>query len=152
MDSVPFVRLLSMAVSCALEDLHGELTAAGHPNLRPAHGYALNAILSGCTTASLIAPRLGMTKQGAAKLLQTLLEEGYVTQGEVDSTDARRKPFSLTPLGSEAIALSVSIQQRIQTDWADIVGSSNMATTCQALETAVRAISDGDLPAVRPAW
>jgi len=151
-DTVPFVRLLSMAVSAALEELHRELAEQGHPHLRPAHGYALNAILNGYSTASTIAPRLGMTKQGAAKLLQNLLDDGYVSFEEVEGGDGRRKPFMLTDLGREAINLSVAIQQRIEDDWSEVVGPRRMATTRKSLQSAVQAVSNGELPAVRPAW
>ncbi len=48
---MPLVRLLSMAVTVALESLHEELARAGHPDLRPAHGYALHAISTGVDTA-----------------------------------------------------------------------------------------------------
>ena len=87
MDNVPLVRLLSMAVTVALEALHEELARAGRPDLRPAHGYALHAISTGADTASALGPMLGMSKQGAAKLLQTLVEGGYV---EVGAASGRR--------------------------------------------------------------
>lgn len=150
MSDVPFVRLLSMAVTVSLERLHSELTAAGHEVLRPAHGYALNAILDGSDTASQVAPRLGMTKQGAAKLLQTLVEHGYVEQGL--GADARRRPFVLTDRGREAVELSVRIQGEIEHRWAEVVGSRRMSTTRGALEEAVRSEMAGDLPPVRPTW
>lgn len=151
MDDVPFVRLLSMAVGVALERLHAELAAAGHADLRPAHGYALNAILDGRDTASSIAPRLGMTKQGAAKLLQTLTELGYVEQVG-GSGDARRRPFSLTGRGHEAVALSVRIQGDIEQAWAAAVGDRRMRTARLVLQEAVLAETAGELPPVRPAW
>src|SRR4029453_4736850 len=58
MDDVPLVRLLSMAVTVALESLHEELARAGHPTLRPAHGYALHAVSTGVDTASRLPPVL----------------------------------------------------------------------------------------------
>jgi hypothetical protein len=88
MSEIPLVRLLSMAVTSGLEELHDELTRSGHPGFRPAHGYALLAILDGLDTASAMAPRLGITKQGAAKLLQWLLDEGYVAYAAETAGDA----------------------------------------------------------------
>src|SRR4051812_25043271 len=111
-----------MAVAVALESLHEELARAGHPDLRPAHGYALQAISTGVDTASSLGPLLGMSKQGAAKLLQTLVDGGYVEVGAA-SGDARRKPLTLTDRGRAAVASSVSIQREIERRGGGAVGS-----------------------------
>lgn len=147
---VPFVRLLSMAVALGLEELHEELARAGHPALRPAHGFALNAISAGVDTASGLAPRLGMTKQGAAKVVSTLIDEGYVEPGR--ALDARRKPLVLTARGRAAVETSVAIQGRIEQRWAQTVGAAAMQTARDALQAAVLAENDGVLPAARPSW
>ena len=151
MDDVPLVRLLSMAVTVALESLHEDLARAGHPNLRPAHGYALHAVSTGVDTASRLAPLLGMSKQGVAKLLQTLVDEGYV---EVRSAgdDARRRPVILTLRGRAAVEASVAIQRDIEERWMGVVGTQRMQTLRSTLRQAVLAESDGTLPPVRPAW
>lgn len=151
MDDVPLVRLLSMAVTTALESLHEELARAGHPDLRPAHGYALHAISTGIDTASRLAPLLGMTKQGAAKLLQALADGDYVALGPADG-DARRRPFVLTERGRAAVTTSVEIQRDIERRWAQAVGARRMETVRAALHQAVVAESGGVLPPVRPAW
>jgi hypothetical protein len=129
---VPLVRLLSMAVTVALEELHAELHDRGHGSLRPAHGYALN----------------GMTKQGAAKLVQTLIEEGYLAIDDAGE-DARRKPLRLTDKGQDAVRVSVEIQDRIEGEWADLVGPRRMSSTRTALERAVTNAVDGGYPPVR---
>lgn len=149
---MPLVRLLSMAVTVALEELHKELDRAGHGALRPIHGFALNAVLNGRNTASQMAPVLGMTKQGAAKLAQGLVDAGYLAPDDSGDEDARRKPLVLTHKGHEAVRLAVEIQERIATDWAEAVGSRQMATTRVALEQAVRIAAQGELPAIRLAW
>jgi DNA-binding MarR family transcriptional regulator len=151
MDDVPLVRLLSMAVTVALESLHEDLARVGHPNLRPAHGYALHAVSTGVDTASRLAPLLGMSKQGAAKLLQTLVDEDYVEVGSA-SGDARRKPVVLTRRGRAAVEASVAIQHDIEQRWAAVVGPQKMQTLRATLRQAVLAESDGTLPPVRPAW
>jgi DNA-binding MarR family transcriptional regulator len=151
MDDVPLVRLLSMAVTVALESLHEDLARAGHPKLRPAHGYALHAISTGIDTASRLGPLLGMSKQGAAKLLQTLVDEAYV---EVAATgdDARQKPVVLTGRGRAAVEASVAIQRDLERRWASVVGPERMQVLRSTLGQAVLAESDGTLPPVRPAW
>ncbi len=151
-DDIPLVRLLSMAVTVALDELHHELNANGHPALRPVHGYALNAVLNGHTTASAIAPLLAMTKQGAARVIQQLLDEGYVdyVDGDADA-DARSKPLQLTRRGRDTVALAVRVQERIEADWVKIAGERRMTAARQALEQVVQHGRD-ELPAVRLGW
>ena len=151
-DDIPLVRLLSMGVTVALDELHHELNTHGHPTLRPVHGYALNAVLNGHTTASAMAPLLAMTKQGAARVVQHLLDEGYVDQADGKAVgDARSKPLRLTPRGQEAVALAVRVQERIEKEWAAVVGERRMATARRVLEEVVRHDRD-QLPAVRLGW
>ena len=133
MGDEPIVRLLSTALTAALDELHAGMAAAGHPALRPIDGYALNAILNGRVTASAIAPRLGMTKQGVAKVLTGLAAEGYVAAGE-DAEDARSKPFRLTARGRDAVALSVRLQDELEARWAELSGARRLASTRAALE------------------
>jgi DNA-binding MarR family transcriptional regulator len=149
---IPWVRLLSMAVTVALDELHDELNANGHPTLRPVHGYALNAMLNGHTTASAIAPLLGMTKQGAARIVQHLVDEGYAqyTDGS-GAPDARSKPLALTARGRDAIGLAIEVQDRIEARWADVAGERSMATARRAMQKAVGHDRD-ELPAVRLGW
>ncbi len=149
---MPLVRLLSMAVTVALEELHGELARHGHPTIRPAHGCALNAVLNGHDTASAMAPHLGMTKQGAARLVQHLLDEGYLVHGADAAGDARRKPLALTARGRAVVELSVRIQDGIEERWAGVAGERQMGAARRALEKAVLGERGGDLPAVRLGW
>jgi DNA-binding MarR family transcriptional regulator len=153
MDHIPLVRLLSMAVTSGLDDLHAELARRGHATLRPVHGYALNAVDGGCATASELGPRLGMTKQGAAKVLQHLVDEGYVAQ-DAGSEDARRKPHRLTARGRRVVALSIEVQDRIERQWTEVAGARRSAAMREALERVVstHVSADGELPPVRPAW
>jgi DNA-binding MarR family transcriptional regulator len=137
-----------MAVSVGLEELHDELARRGHPSFRPAHGYALLAILDGLDTASAIAPRLGVTKQGAAKLLQWLLDEKYVAHTAVEGGDARRRPVVLTDRGRDVIRLSGEVQAALEERWARAVGERRMATARRVLEEAL-----GERTVVtRPPW
>ena len=151
MEELPVVRLLSMALRTSLEQLHEELARAGFPELRPTHGYALNAVARGEATASELAVGLGITKQGAAKVLQLLLEEGYVEQG-VDRRDSRSRPFRLTRRGRAAVKASVRIQEQMQRRWERHVPASEVRTLVDTLERIVRAENGGQLPPVRPGW
>ncbi len=151
MDEVPWVRLLSMSLSVALESLHERLAEAGHPALRPAHGYALNAVLAGHDTASALAPVLGMTKQGAAKLVATLVAEGYLEPAG-DAEDGRRRPVALTARGREAVETSVRIQAELEAQWRGVAGERRMASARAALERVIEEGATEAPPPLRPAW
>ncbi len=151
MSELPLVRLLSMAVRTGLEDLHAGLARAGYPDIRPPHGYALNAISRGEATTTSLAAGLGMTKQGAARVVQHLLDTGYVEQG-VDPADARNRPLRLTRRGRNAVAASVRIQADLETRWRRHVGATEMDALLAALERIVRAENGGALPPVKPGW
>lgn len=150
-DGPPLVRLLSMALRTSLEQLHEELARAGYPELRPTHGYALNAVARGEATASELAAGLGITKQGAAKVVKLLLDAGYV-EPSLDPADSRSRPLRLTARGRAAVATSVRIQADMQRRWERHVSAADIDTIVTGLERIVRAENDGELPPVRPGW
>ena len=147
---MPLVRLLSMAVAVGLDRLHEELAAAGHPDLRPVHGFALNAVSRGADTASDLARQLRMTKQGAAKITATLVHGGYL-EVTTAADDARRKPLVLTARGHSAIETSVIIQRAMERRWAAAIGDGAMRALRVGLLEAVLAENGGSLPSPRPA-
>jgi DNA-binding MarR family transcriptional regulator len=140
----PIARLLSAATRSIIEDLHDRLAAQGHPDLRPAYGYALNAVGDGVTTAQL-AQRLGMTKQGAAKLVTALERLGYL-RVEPHASDRRARALVLTPHGRDLLERSVAVQRELEAEWSREVGPERMAALQEAL--AARA-GDG---ALKPLW
>src|SRR6266516_2615913 len=89
----------------------------GHPDVRPAHGFALQAIGLGGATATEAGRRLGVSKQAAGKTIDRLEELGYVHRSG-DDADRRRKLARLTPRGVEVLALSAMIFEDIRSRWA----------------------------------
>src|SRR5579864_2941553 len=81
-----------------IEELHAELARRGHPDLRPAHGFALQAIGPGGATATEAGRRLGISKQAAGKTIERLEELGYVRR-DGDGSDRRQKVVRITPRG-----------------------------------------------------
>lgn len=151
MESLPLVRLLSMATRLLVDELHEGLGEAGHRNLRPAHGFALNAVGEDGITLGRLAALLGMTKQGAAKLATTLIEFGYLGR-EPNESDARSTLLVLTQRGRSMLRLSEAIQERLESNWAGIVGERSLASLRRSLEQVVREQHRGELPPLRPIW
>jgi DNA-binding MarR family transcriptional regulator len=138
--------LLLAGFRAVIDEAHEDLAARGHPGLRPAHGFAMQAIGPFGATAADIGRRLGVSKQAAGKTLDRLAELGYAGRGD-QAADRRRKLVRLTPRGTEALALSAAAFARVRDRWAAELGADRVA----ALEADLRAVAPGqplrlDLP------
>lgn len=121
-----------------IDRLHARLAAEGHPDLRPAHGFAMQAIGLQGATASEIGRRLGVSKQAAGKTVDRLLTLGYAERAD-DPTDARRKLVRLTPRGHEALARSAAIFDELRAEWSAALGADRVRDLEAALRTVVPA-------------
>jgi DNA-binding MarR family transcriptional regulator len=130
-----------------VDELHRELAERGHPDARPLHGFALQAIGADGVTTSELGRRLGVSKQGAAKTATGLERIGYIAR-EADPNDARAMLLKPTARGIEMLSLSAEIFDRLRAEWAAELGAKRLA----ALEEDLREIvvpsgtKLGDLP------
>jgi len=130
--------LLLAGFRAVIDEAHEELAALGHPELRPAHGFAMQAIGTFGATAADVGRRLGVSKQAAGKTIDRLAELGYVERGE-ESADRRRKLVRLTPRGTEALALSAAAFEHVRARWTGLLGADRVA----ALQADLRAVAPG---------
>lgn len=139
--------LLVGAFRALIDALHLELAKHGHPDARPIHGFALQAIGPDATTLSELGRRLGVSKQAATKTAAGLERLGYITR-EHHPTDARAIQLRRTPHGEQFLSLSAEIFQRLRTAWAGELGIERV----QMLENDLERIATtsrarvGDLP------
>ena len=119
-----------------IDELHAELAVRGHPDMRPAHGFALQAIGFDGATAAETGRRLGVSKQAAGKTIDRLVEIGYLYRTD-DDVDRRRKLIRLTPRGIEALALSAMIFNDIRARWEGTLGAARLADLEDGLRTMV---------------
>jgi DNA-binding MarR family transcriptional regulator len=131
--------LLFAGFRSIIDELHAELARRGHPDLRPAHGFALQAIGLGGATAAETGRRLGISKQAAGKTIDRLTELGYVHRSG-DDADRRRKLARLTPRGIEALAMSAMIFNDIRSRWEGTLGGGRLSD----LETSLRTMVPGE--------
>jgi DNA-binding MarR family transcriptional regulator len=134
-----------------IEELHAELARRGHPDLRPAHGFALQAIgpagPAGATAAEA-GRRLGISKQAAGKTIERLETLGYVYR-DSDGLDRRRKVVRITARGLDALGASALIFEDIRSRWDAELGAGRLA----ALEADLRAMaSDQAFRLDVPGW
>jgi DNA-binding MarR family transcriptional regulator len=152
-DSVPSAGyelplLLFGGFRAVIDELHAELARRGHSDLRPAHGFAMQAIGLNGATATEVGRRLGISKQAAGKTIERLEAIGYATRAG-DAADRRRKLVRLTPHGFSALAESAAIFSDIRDRWVAALGPGRV----QDLEASLRQmVPDGTFRLDVPGW
>jgi DNA-binding MarR family transcriptional regulator len=131
---------LFMGFRTLIDEVHAELARQGHPDLRPMHGFVLQAVGLDGTTAVDLGRRLGVSKQAAGKTIDSLEQLGYLVRA-VDPRDARRKIVGLTGRALDALARSAAIFDDLRVRWAQILGPERL----RALEADLRKVTDADV-------
>lgn len=127
---------LFLAFRAIIDELHAELAAQGHPGLRPMHGFVFQAIGPGGTTAVELGQRLGVSKQAAGKMIESLERAGYLERTP-DPSDARRKIVRLTARARDSLDRSARIFDRIRDEWVRRLGADRV----RALEDDLRRVT-----------
>ncbi|MFB4292478.1 MarR family winged helix-turn-helix transcriptional regulator [Nonomuraea sp. ATR24] len=127
---------LFLAFRVLIDELHAELARQGHPDMRPMHGFVMQAIGSRGTTAVDLGRVLGVSKQAAGKTIETMERAGYVERTR-DPDDTRRKIVRLTPFGVDALARSARIFDALRARWAEELGQDRL----EALEDDLRKVT-----------
>jgi DNA-binding MarR family transcriptional regulator len=125
-----------------------ELAARGYADVRPAHDFALRAILAGADSASELGRRLAVTKQAAAKTLAGL-EEGAYVRREPDPEDRRRLRLRVTERGMTMLRTGEAIFDDLREQWEAEVGVDTLAAAEHALR---RLVGDRALRIDSPSW
>jgi len=142
--------LLASAFRLLIDDLHRQLTTAGHEQARPIHGFTLQAIDPAGVNISELARRTGVTKQAAAKTATGLERLGYVSR-RADPADARASVIERTARGNDLLAKSAEIFDRLRAEWVAELGASRV----EAIEQGLRTMTTRDgVPSLLdfPAW
>ena len=128
--------LLFAGFRSLIDELHAELARRGHPDVRPAHGFAMQAIGRRGATATEIGRRLGVSKQAVGKTVDRLEALGYVERVD-DEHDGRRKLIRLTPRGLDALTQSAAIFDDLRARWVHTLGPAKVAELEDSLRTVV---------------
>jgi DNA-binding MarR family transcriptional regulator len=123
-----------------IDGLHAELARRGHPDMRPSHGFAMQAIGVHGATGTEMGRRLGVSKQAAGKTVERLSALSYVERVD-DEHDGRRKLIRLTPRGIDALTQSAEIFDDLRAGWVRTLGEAKVSE----LESSLRAVVPGPL-------
>jgi DNA-binding MarR family transcriptional regulator len=143
-------RLFAIAYRSLIDGLHARLQAEGWDDVRPAYGFVLLAARPKPTTSTQLAALMGVTKQAASKVVDSMEAAGYVRRLSGDG-DARRRPVELTARGRDLLATVEAIYADLEAGWVKAIGRDGVERLRADLVT-VLAGPDGELPPVRPTW
>jgi DNA-binding MarR family transcriptional regulator len=145
----PLGRLLAMALTAVIDELHERLADAGWPRVRPMWGFVLLALRDRPRNIGEVGELLGVTKQAAAKVVGSLVDEGLVERRE-DQDDRRAAVLVLTPDGLRFLADAEAAYEAIEAGWAEVAGRRDVAALRRAVSTVLRDRYGPQKPPMRP--
>jgi DNA-binding MarR family transcriptional regulator len=113
--------------------LHEALDAAGHDDIRPAHGVVFETIGEDGARVTAMAEAGGMTKQAMGQLVDHLEASGYLER-VADPTDRRAKIVRLTARGWAAAAVAEASLRDTERRWALEYGAEDLALARHVLQ------------------
>jgi DNA-binding MarR family transcriptional regulator len=117
--------LLTAAAAGASEAVVRSLALAGFGDLRPRHHYVFQHLLLGPISISELAGRLGMTTQGASKLVLELEQLGYVSRSG-GAEDRRRHLVRLTERGRALVEAGRAARAAVNGEVQQLLGPTGL--------------------------
>jgi DNA-binding MarR family transcriptional regulator len=143
-------RLLAMALSAIVDELHEQLQQRGWGPTRPLWGFVLLSLRDQSRSIAEVGDLLGITKQAAAKVVAGLSEAGLVRR-DADPADRRATALTLTARGGRFLADVESVYEAIEAGWAAAIGHRRLAALRAALVAVLEARYGSEQPPLRPA-
>jgi DNA-binding MarR family transcriptional regulator len=126
------VALLRLASEVGQSTLYERLEAVGYNELRPTHFRLLRYPGLEGVRPTVLAQRLGTSKQAVNPLINDLERWGYLER-RTDSTDQRGRVLSLTDRGRELMTTIKELHAAIEADWEAELGRRRYQTLRNAL-------------------
>ena len=125
LDSLDIATLALLAGGSANQQLLAAARASGHPELRNAHGYLIQHILSDAKPVGELAELLGVTQQAVSKTALELEAMGYVAR-EVDAKDTRVRRIGLTARGRAVVERARTARAKLEAALVEAVGARSV--------------------------
>jgi DNA-binding MarR family transcriptional regulator len=108
-----FGILLALGYQGFVSRLHEDLAGHGYDDLARSDGYVFRALAVEPLTTSALASRLGVTKQGAAQIVDDMTRRGYLTS-RPHPHDARARLQELSERGRGALDAARAFHRRYE--------------------------------------
>jgi DNA-binding MarR family transcriptional regulator len=132
LESIDIATLSLLAGVSANQQLLAAIKASGHPELRNAHGYLFQHLISGPKPVGELAELLGVTQQAVSKTALELEGMGLVAR-QPDPNDSRIRRVSLTPRGKMVIERSRATRAKLEAELVEAVGARAVSAAKKAL-------------------
>ena len=147
---VPLARLMAMGLRSLVDELHVRLEKRGF-QVRPVFAFVLLASREHPLTGNDVANLLGITKQAASKLADTMEAEHFLAR-KPHPEDARAKLLHLAPKGRRLLEAAEDIYGELEAEWAKVIGKGRLEALRADLSEVLRTTHGGELPPIRPTW
>lgn len=139
---VDFGILLGLAYQAFVDQLRADLERRGFADLTPTVGYVVRAIAASADPPSQrdLAAHLGITDQGAGKIVNDLVARGFVTR-RPSPRDSRANAIHLAARGRKLLAAARRFHARFEAALSREVGAE-AAVTRRVLAAIARAAGD----------
>ncbi len=134
--SIDFGILLGLAYQAFVDELRGHLQNHGFEDINSAYGYVFRALSADALHLRQVAERLGMTDQGAAKIINEMEQRGYVERYP-DLVDGRVKKLRLSARGLSALGLAREFHDAFERRFDASLGGTKIKVTRRTLEAMV---------------
>src|SRR5262249_1423452 len=131
--TIDFGILLGLCYQAFVDELRAALQAQGFTDLGPRYGYVFRALGREALHLRALAGRLGMTDQGAAKIVDEMEARGYLERG-AHPEDGRIKRLRLARRGRAALALARRFHRLYERRLAARLGPREAAMARRILE------------------
>lgn len=139
-----------MGLRSLVDALHERLDERGI-EVKPVFAFVLLASRERPLTGNDVAGLLGISKQAASKLADSMEAEHYLTR-KPHPEDARAKLLHIAPKGRRVLEAAESVYAELESEWAKIIGKARLEALRADLSCVLRAAHGGELPPIRPTW
>ena len=139
--------LLTTALGVFKDQLHAQLARAGYDDIGPAYGYVFRSLAERPLSRVELATRLGISSQGALKIVAEMEERGYVERRD-DTVDRRVRRLLLAARGRAALREARRFHATAERQLVTALGAKQVASA-RAVLTALAEQGANDAPSRR---
>jgi DNA-binding MarR family transcriptional regulator len=136
-DDWPLTALLRGARAVFAAEIRRALADAGYEDIPPNGPYVIGGMARASAPLADVIVRLGVSKQAAGQLVDTLVVRGYLDRS-VDADDRRRLVLELTPRGMDAARVIRTVVDSLEAEMETAAGPDRVRAVREVLGWLIR--------------